>query len=56
MVTHLILVFSLYEERQGEAHLGQLGDVHTVLRAVELGRVVILVNQQDGEGGHHRGI
>src|SRR4029434_473469 len=53
---HLVLVLDLDEEWQGETDLGQLSDAHAVLGAVELWRVVILVNQGEGEGGHPRGV
>lgn len=55
-LAHLILVLHLDEEGQCEAHLGQLRDGHAVLGAVELGRVVIDVNDQDIEGGGDGGI
>lgn len=54
--THLILVHHLDEEREGKADLRQLGDGHAVLRAVELRRIVIDVNNQDVEGGGDGGI
>lgn len=53
---HLILVLHLDEEGQREAHLGQLRDGHTVLRAVELRSVVVDINDQDVEGGGDSGI
>lgn len=57
--THLILVHDLDEEGEGEADLCQLGDGHAVLGAVELGGIVVDVNDQDvegrGDGGIRRG-
>lgn len=53
---HLILVLHLDEEGESEAHLGQLGDGHAVLGAVELGRVVVDVDDQDVEGGGDGGV
>lgn len=54
--THLILVHHLDEEWEGKAHLCQLGDGHTILRAVEFGCVVIDVNDQNVEGRGDSGI
>ena len=42
--THLVLVFSLDEERKGKSHLGQLGDAHAILGTVKLWGVVVFVD------------
>lgn len=55
-IPHLIFVLHLDEEGKGKAHLGQLWDGHAVLRAVELGRVVVDINDQDVEGGGDAGV
>lgn len=55
-IPHLILVLHLDEEGKGKAHLGQLWDGHAVLGAVELGGVVVDVNDQDVEGGGDAGV
>lgn len=54
-MSHLIFVFDLYVQRQSKADLRQLGDQDTILRAVKSGRIVIFIDQQDGEGGHDGG-
>lgn len=54
--THLVLVFSLDEEGQRKPHLGQLSDGDPVLWTVEHGGIVILVNEQNSEGGHDCGV
>lgn len=53
---HLVLVLNLDEEGESKAHLGQLGDGHAVLGAVELGRIVVDVDDQDVEGGGDGGV
>lgn len=55
LLTHLVFVFSLDEEGKSESHLRQLRDADPILGAVKLWGVVILVNEQDGKCGHHRG-
>ncbi len=54
-MSHLVFVFDLYVERQSEADLRQLWDQDAILWAVKPGRIVIFINQQDGEGGHDGG-
>lgn len=54
-MSHLIFVFDLYVQRQSEADLRQLRDQHAILRAVKPGRIVIFIDQQDGECGHDGG-
>lgn len=54
-MSHLIFVFDLYVQRQSEADLRQLGDKDAILGAVKSGRIVIFIDQQDGEGGHDGG-
>lgn len=51
-VSHLIFVFNLYEERESKADLRQLRDEDAVFRAVKSGRIIVLIDQQDGECGH----
>lgn len=55
IVSHLIFVFNLYEERESKADLRQLRDEDAVFRAVKSGRIIVLIDQQDGEGGHDCG-
>lgn len=54
-MSHLIFVFDLYVQRQSEANLRQLSDKDPILWAVKSGRIVIFIDQQDGEGGHDGG-
>lgn len=49
-MSHLVLVLHLYGQRQREPYLSQLSDAHPILGAVELGCVVVLIDEEDGEG------